>query len=214
MKRPASAPTASASFFESADAFRTWLAEGHLTHSELWVGFHRKGTGTVGLDYTTAVEVALCFGWIDGVRKKLGETTYANRFTPRKPGSAWSRANIARVERLKAAGQMHAAGLDAYARQGVPESGAHALERRPETLPPELERRFRQSPRAWTHFLAEPPGYRRLAIAWVSSAKRHETRLRRLTQLIHACRQHRRLGILQGKTGTLATRTGTVSPRR
>lgn len=177
----------------------------HRTRTELWVGFHRKGLGKAGLDYQTAVDIALCFGWIDGIRRKLDQTTYTNRFTPRKPGSIWSRINIARVERLEAQGLMQAAGLEAYARRHEARSGVYSFEQRPEALPPSLERRFRQRPRAWAHFSAEPPGYRRLAIWWISSAKREETQRRRLDQLIEASAHGHRLGVLFGQTGTRPT---------
>ena len=169
------------------------------------MGFHRKGSGAVGLDYATAVNIALCFGWIDGVRKRLGQTTYTNRFTPRKPGSVWSRINVARGERLKAAGQMHPAGMAAYARRDEARTGIDSFEQRPEALPPALERRFRRNRKAWNQFSAQPPGYRRLAVWWVSSAKREQTQLRRLGQLIDASAQGRRLGVLFGQTGTVPT---------
>lgn len=192
-------------FFDDREAFRGWLATHHATGREIWVGFHRKGTGAAGLDYDTAVEVALCFGWIDGIRKKLDDTRYANRFTPRKPGSAWSLVNIARIERLTAAGLMHEAGLRAFAGRDPARSGIYSFEQRPEAFPPDLERVFRRHRRAWTHFTAQPPGYRRLAIWFVVSAKREETRQRRLAQLIEVSGQGQRLGVLFGQTGSIPT---------
>ena len=191
-------------FFDRLEAFWAWLDTHHATRREIWVGFHRKGTGTAGLDYDAAVEVALCFGWIDGIRKKLDDTRYANRFTPRKPGSAWS-GEIARVERLTAAGLMHEAGLRAFAGRDPARSSIYSFEQRPEAFPPDLERAFRRHRRAWTHFTAQPPGYRRLAIWFVVSAKREETRQRRLAQLIEMSGQGQRLGVLFGQTGGIPT---------
>lgn len=217
-------------FFEHAEAFRDWLTRHHATRTELWVGFHRKASGRTGLDYDVAVEAALCFGWIDGIRKKLDLTRYTNRFTPRKPGSPWSRINLARVERLKAAGLMHEAGLRAWERRDEARTGPYSYDQRPSAFPAELETVFRRQRRAWRHFESQPPGYRRLAIWWVVSAKRDDTRQRRLAQLIEASAANLRLGAFLGQTGSAASparrpapkkaasaparpRTGTRSPR-
>jgi uncharacterized protein YdeI (YjbR/CyaY-like superfamily) len=190
-------------FFSSTDAFRRWLGHHHARASELWIGFYRKGAGTKSLDYLEAVEVALCFGWIDGIRKKRDDTTYVNRFTPRKPTSVWSRINIDRVERLIAAGLMQPAGLAAYEKRDARKSGIYSFEQRPERLTPALERRFRAEPKAWEHFSAQPPGYKRLGMWWILSAKREETQLRRLQQLIDAHGHGVRVGVLFGQTGTV-----------
>ena len=207
--RKTSAPGPPASrFFASADAFRRWLERHHGRASEVWVGFHRKDTGRTGLGYLEAIDVALCFGWIDGIRKKLDETTYTNRFTPRKPGSIWSRINIARVERLIAAGLMAQAGISAYEKRDAKKSGIYSFEQRPERFPPALEARFRAVPPAWAHFSEQPPGYRRLGMWWVISAKREETQLRRLQQLIDASKRGLRVGVLFGQTGTQKTVKG------
>jgi uncharacterized protein YdeI (YjbR/CyaY-like superfamily) len=192
-------------FFASADAFRKWLERNHDSASELWLGFHLKRSRRRGVDYDAAVEVALCFGWIDGLRKKLEETTYANRFTPRKPGSNWSRINIARVERLLAAGLMHDAGKAAYEMRDEAKSGVYSFEQRPERLPAALEARFQAAAAAWAHFSEQPPGYRRLGTWWVISAKREETQLRRLQQLIDAHAHRMRIGVLFGQTGNVAS---------
>jgi uncharacterized protein YdeI (YjbR/CyaY-like superfamily) len=197
-----------ARFFTSADAFRRWLERHHGRASELWIGFYRKGTGPNSLEYPEAVDAALCFGWIDGIRKKRDDTTYVNRFTPRKPGSVWSRVNIARVERLKAAGLMHAAGLAAYEKRDEKKSGIYSFEQRPERFPAALEARFRVAAKAWAHFSEQPPGYRRLGIWWVVSAKREETQLRRLQQLIDAHAAGVRIGVLFGQTGTVPAPAG------
>ena len=197
---PAPAP-ATARFFTSSDGFRQWLERHHGRATELWIGFHRKDSGRRGLDYSDAVDVALCFGWIDGLRRKRDETTYTNRFTPRKPGSIWSRINIARVERLIAAGLMHPAGMAAYEKRDAKKSGIYSFEQRPERFTPALEARFRAERAAWAHFSAQPPGYKRLGMWWVLSAKREETQLRRLQQLIDASKRGQRVGVLFGQTG-------------
>lgn len=212
-RTPAPLPVA-ARFFTSATSFRRWLERHHGRAAEIWVGFHRKHTGRRGLTYADALDVALCFGWIDGVRKKLDETTYTNRFTPRRPGSIWSTVNIRHVERLTAAGQMHDAGLTAYARRDPAKSGIYSFEQRPQQFPPPLEARFREQPEAWAHFSAQPPGYRRLAIWFVISAKREETQLRRLRQLMTASAAGGRLGALFGQTGPASTPAGTSGRRR
>jgi uncharacterized protein YdeI (YjbR/CyaY-like superfamily) len=196
----------SVSFFRDAGHFRRWLEEHHDRHTELWVGFYRKGTGQRGLDYPTAVDLALCFGWIDGIRKGLDEVSYINRFTPRKARSIWSRVNIAKVEALIARGEMHQAGLDAYAKRDDARSGVYSFEKRPEAFPSAMERRFRANRAAWSFFGQQPPGYRRLAIWWVSSAKRDETRERRLAQLIDVSARGMRLGVLFGQTGAVPSK--------
>jgi uncharacterized protein YdeI (YjbR/CyaY-like superfamily) len=190
-----------ARFFATPEALRQWLDRHHARATELWIGFYRKDSGRGGLTYPEAVEAALCFGWIDGIRKKLDDASYANRFTPRKPGSIWSTVNIGHVERLKAAGRMHQSGLDAYARRDPAKSGIYSFEQRPQRFPPPHEERFRATPKAWAHFSAQPPGYQRLGIWYVMSAKRDETRMRRLQQLIDAHAQGVRMGVLFGQTG-------------
>lgn len=195
-----------ARFFTSQAAFRRWLEANHGRAGEIWLGFHRKSANRRGLTYAEAVDVALCVGWIDGIRKKLDDTTYANRFTPRRPGSIWSRINIAHVERLTAAGLMHPAGLAAFARRDPARSGIYSFEQRPARFPAHHEARLRSAEAAWRHFSEQPPGYRRLAIWWVISAKREETQLRRLHRVIDASARGVRLGVLFGQTGTASTR--------
>jgi uncharacterized protein YdeI (YjbR/CyaY-like superfamily) len=197
--------TFTARFFKSAAEFRRWMERHHESERELWVGFRKKGVESPGMTYVESLEVALCFGWIDGIRKSLDATSYVNRFTPRKADSVWSKINIAKVEALIARGEMHQSGLDAYAKRDPARSGIYSFEQRPQSFPPELERRFRTAKAAWTHFKAQPPGYRRLAIWWVSSAKREETRLRRLRQLIEVSGQGMRIGALFGQTGAVPT---------
>jgi len=171
--------------FADAAAFRAWLLVHHAERSEVWVGYYRKGSGRTALSYPEAVEEALCFGWIDGIGYRIDAELHANRFTPRRRGSAWSALNIARVAALTAAGRMHAAGLAAFEsrdrRRDLPPPGDDPL-RGP--LPVADEERLRESPAAWAFWQSRTPGYRRQAGFWVQSARRPETRERRLATLI------------------------------
>jgi len=185
-------------FAEPAD-FRAWLEENHERGSELWVGFHKKATGRPSITWPEAVDEALCFGWIDGIRRSLGDESYMIRFTPRKPRSTWSAVNIARAKELVAEGRMRPAGLAAFEVRSDDRSAIYAYEQRHEAqLAPDEEREFRANERAWEFFQAHPPWYRKTALWWVVSAKREETRARRLRTLIddsangRKLRQHRR----------------------
>ena len=171
-------------FFASQAAFRKWLEGNHATKTELWVGFWKKGSGKAGMTYEQAVDEALCHGWIDGLVKSHDERSYRQRFTPRKATSIWSAINIAKVERLKAAGLMARPGLEAYAKRDPGRTGVYSFENRDVKFSAEVERVFRASRKAWAFFGKQPPGYRRLMTFWVMSAKREETRKRRLEQLI------------------------------
>ena len=184
-------------FFETRDAFRRWLKKNHAKVDELYVGFYKKASGRKTVEYHEAVEEALCFGWIDGVRKSIDDISYTNRFSPRKPRSKWSRINIARVERLIKEGRMDTSGLDVYQARDTRREAGYSFEQRdaPEFTPAQTKR-FRGNRAAWKFWEAQPPGYRRLATFYVISAKREETRLRRLEQLIADSEAGRRLGIL------------------
>jgi len=183
-------------FFESAAAFRAWLHEHHATETELWVGYHRKSTGRPSLSWAESVDQALCYGWIDGIRKSVDAERFANRFTPRKPTSTWSLVNVRRVGELTAAGLMMPAGLRAFALRDEARTGVYSSEKRPEALPPDLEAPFKAASEAWAFFLAQPPGYRRVSIHWVISARREETRQKRLATLIEDSANGRRLAAL------------------
>jgi uncharacterized protein YdeI (YjbR/CyaY-like superfamily) len=179
-------------FFASAEEFGAWLEEHHESATELVVGFHKKGSGKPSITWPEAVEQALRFGWIDSVRRSLDDESYTNRFTPRKRGSNWSAINVAKVEELKARGLMAPAGLRAYEARTPERTGVYSFERaKTAVLPPDFEERFQAETAAWEWFQARPPGYRRTAIHWVVSAKRDETRRRRLQQLIDCSAQRR-----------------------
>jgi uncharacterized protein YdeI (YjbR/CyaY-like superfamily) len=188
-----SAPSAPR-FFATAAAFRAWLAKHHETATELWVGFHKVATGRPSLTWPESVDEALCFGWIDGMRKRLDDASYVIRFTPRKAGSVWSAVNLAKMEKLLAQRRVAPAGLAAYERRTEARSRIYSYERRHNAaLSPELARRFRAEKAAWGFFAAQPPGYRSVATFWVMSAKREPTRLRRLEKLIACSAAGRRL---------------------
>jgi len=183
-------------YFKSGADFRNWLEANHAKVRELWVGFFKKGSGKGGITYAEAVDEALCFGWIDGLKKRVDDLSYTHRFTPRKPKSNWSRINIQHAERLKRAGRMMAAGLTAYAQRHPERSGVYSFENAPRKLRPADERRFKANQAAWEFFQQQPPGYRRIAIWWVISAKKEETRARRLSRLIEDSGNGRRLAQL------------------
>jgi uncharacterized protein YdeI (YjbR/CyaY-like superfamily) len=177
--------------------FRVWLEAHHSNASELWVGFHKKGSGLPSITWPEAVDEALCFGWIDGVRRSLGETSYTIRFTPRKTGSTWSAVNIKRVQDLREEGRMRTAGLEAFANRREEKSGIYSYEQGDSIeLDPASERQFRTNPAAWEFFQTQAASYRKAAIWWVVSAKREETRSKRLSTLIDDSAAGRRVASL------------------
>jgi len=172
-------------FFETPAQFRKWLQAHHRTEQELWVGFYKKGTGRPSLTWPEAVDEALCFGWIDGVRKSLDAESYTNRFTPRRKGSNWSAINTRRMDELMAAGRVRAAGKKAFEARDAKKSGVYSFEQREApAFDAGLEARFKRHKAAWTFFQAQPPGFRRLATWYVVSAKQEATRQRRLDILV------------------------------
>ncbi len=172
-------------FFATRAELRAWLERHHAEHDELWVGLYKKGSGRPSVTWPEVVDEALCFGWIDGVRRSVGPDSYANRLTPRRARSNWSAINIKRVGELIEEGRMTPAGLVAFEARSDDRSAIYSYEqRRNATLDAEQERRFRAVPDAWAWFQARPPSYQRAAIHWVISAKRAETRDRRLAALI------------------------------
>jgi uncharacterized protein YdeI (YjbR/CyaY-like superfamily) len=181
-------------FFATAEEFGAWLEEHHENEDELWVGLYKKASGKPSITWPEVVEQALRFGWIDGLRRGIDDESYANRVTPRRPGSNWSNVNVAKVEELKGRGLMKPAGLRAYEARRPDRTGVYSSERLAEArLSSEFERRFRADSRAWEWFESRPPGYRRTATHWVISAKRPETRERRLLQLIECSNQQRKV---------------------
>ncbi len=171
-------------FFAAPSDLRAWLEMHHETAQELWVGFYKKGSGIPSITWPEAVDEALCFGWIDGVRKGVDDASYAIRFTPRKPGSTWSAVNVKRVEELASLGRMRPAGLKAFEERAEDRSGIYAYEQARPELGDAYEQQFRANAQAWDFFQAQPAWYRKTATWWVVSAKKDETRLKRLATLI------------------------------
>ena len=183
---------AEVNFFKTEADFRRWLAANHATTPELLVGFWKKSSGKPSIDWPQARDQALCFGWIDGLRKSLGDEAYTIRFTPRRKGSIWSKVNVERFNALKAAGQMTAGGEAAYERDKH-RSGVYSYEKPLASLTRQEEALFRKNKSAWADWEARPAGYRRSALGWVTGAKRPETRAKRLKELIEVSAQGRRL---------------------
>jgi uncharacterized protein YdeI (YjbR/CyaY-like superfamily) len=194
-------------FFATPADFRAWLDSHHAEATELWVGFHKKGSGRPSLTWPESVDEALCFGWIDGLRKSVDARSYMIRFTPRKAGSNWSAINVAKMAELATAGRVRPAGQAAFAARSSEKTGIYSYENRKNArLDDALLRRFRAQPRAWRYFQAQPAWYRGTATWWVVSAKKEETRLRRLEKLIAASARSEPIAELRrpGKSGQKA----------
>ncbi len=196
--RPAKEPEPK--YFATAAKFRAWLEAHHAREQELWVGFCKRDSGVASITWPESVDEALCFGWIDGVRKRVDEARYKIRFTPRKATSKWSSVNIRRAQELAERGLMQAAGLRAFAQRTAERSGVYAYEQRHQvTFDQSQEALFRKHKKGWEFFQSQPNWYRKTALWWIVSAKREETRLKRLTQLIEDSEQGRRIAPLTRK---------------
>jgi uncharacterized protein YdeI (YjbR/CyaY-like superfamily) len=182
-----------ARYFDSPAAFRAWLEKHHATAKELLVGFHKRHTGKPSMTWPESVDEALCFGWIDGIRKSVDEERYTIRFTPRKPKSNWSNVNVRRVGELTELGRMTPAGRRVFEERDAKREYSYEETRRRE-FSPEIEKKFRAKKKAWAFFEAQPPGYRRTITFYVMSAKKEETRLSRLNRVIDASAAGRRIG--------------------
>jgi uncharacterized protein YdeI (YjbR/CyaY-like superfamily) len=181
-------------FFPTPADFHAWFEAHHDKFSEQLVGFHKKDSGKPSITWPESVEVALCFGWIDGVRKSLDETSYTIRFTPRKPTSNWSAININLVRKLTKQGLMHPAGLKAFAARDEKKSAIYSYEQRKSArFTREQEKQFRANKVAWEFFRSQAPWYQRVTTYWVISAKREETKLKRLSVLIEYSQKQRTL---------------------
>jgi len=182
-----------ATFFSSPVEFRNWLRRHHATEKELWVGFRKKHTGRPSITWPESVDEALCFGWIDGIRKKVDEDSYTNRFTPRRRGSIWSAVNIKRATALIKERRMQPAGLAAFEARIENKSGIYSYEQRSAQFPEPFAGAVRKNVRAWEFFQAQPTFYRKAISWWVVSAKKEETRRKRLEKLIAESAAGRRL---------------------
>lgn len=180
-------------FFPSPADFRKWLETHHASVRELLVGFYKTDSGQPSITWPESVDEALCFGWIDGVRKRIDDRSYTIRFTPRKPGSIWSNVNVRRVQALTELGRMRPAGLKAFQARRENKSGMYSYEQRPQEFGEPYTGLFRKNEAALAFFEAQPPWYRKVCIWWVINAKKEETRLKRFQQLVEDSADGRRL---------------------
>jgi uncharacterized protein YdeI (YjbR/CyaY-like superfamily) len=180
-------------FFRTPADFRTWLDENHATATELWVGFYTKDSGKPSITWPESVDQALCFGWIDGIRKRVDEISYQIRFTPRRRGSIWSATNIKRAKELVRQKQMQPTGLTAFAARIENKSGIYSYEQRSTELSQPYAKLLKKNKAAWNFFEKQPPSYRKMIGWWIISAKKEETRLARLAKLISESAKGKRL---------------------
>jgi uncharacterized protein YdeI (YjbR/CyaY-like superfamily) len=173
-----------ATFFSNQSAFRKWFEKNHDKEKELVVGFYKVSTGKPSITWSQAVDEALCFGWIDGIRKSIDHESYCIRFTQRKPKSIWSAINIKKVEELTRLGAMHPAGLIAYSKRQENKSGIYSYEKEAATLSNNFLKKFKANKEAWKFFQSMAPSYQRTAIHWVMDAKQEVTKVKRLDELI------------------------------
>ena len=180
-------------FFRTATDFGTWLEKNHATATELWVGFYTKNSGKPSITWPESVDQALCFGWIDGIRKRVDEISYQIRFTPRRRGSIWSAINIKRAEELVRQKQMRSSGLKAFAARIENKSGIYSYEQRSTELQQPYAKLLKKNKAAWNFFGTQSPSYRKMVGWWIISAKKEETRMARLTKLISESAKGKRL---------------------
>ena len=180
-------------FFKSQNDFRKWLSKNHKTKTEILAGYYKVGSGKPGMTWSQSVDEALCFGWIDGIRRSIDEERYCIRFTPRKPSSNWSRVNIKKVEELTKKGLMKQPGLDIFNKRKDSGSGIYSFENEPAKLNDNYESLFRENKAAWDFFNRQPPSYRKNIINWVMIAKQETTRFARLTKLIGKSEEQSRI---------------------
>lgn len=183
-------------FFETTDALRKWIEKNHNKKDELWMGYYKKSSGKQGVTYKQALDVMLCFGWIDGIAKGIDEEKYCQRYTPRRARSIWSAVNIKKIAELTKAGLMHEAGLAAFNNRDKKLAGLYSFEQKEINFTPALLKMLKANKKAWENFSKMPPGYRRTATWWVISAKQEETRQRRMKTLILDSEAGRRIALL------------------
>jgi uncharacterized protein YdeI (YjbR/CyaY-like superfamily) len=185
--------------FSRPEEFRKWLVKNHAAATELFVGFHKKSSGKKGATYSEALDEALCFGWIDGVRRSIDSESYLIRFTPRKPKSIWSLVNVRHVKRLQKAGKMAEPGLKAFAAREKHRTGIYSFEQKRPGLSAKFNKLFRANAPAWEFFAEQAPWYQRTSGHWVVRAKQQETRMRRFAKLVEVSANRRRLDQLTPK---------------
>jgi uncharacterized protein YdeI (YjbR/CyaY-like superfamily) len=178
-------------FFKTPAELRRWLKTNHSKSTELWLAFYKKGSGKAGITYQEALDEALCYGWIDGIRKTHDDEAFKIRFSPRKPRSLWSAINIKRVGELREAGRMQKTGLAIFEKRK--DEPGYSIVNAPKELPPDLEKIFKKNKKAWEFHHVQPPGYRKMLAFWISFAKREETRLKRLRIIIEFAEKGQRV---------------------
>ena len=180
-------------FFTNQFAFREWLVQNHDKEKELLVGYYNVGSGKQNMTWSQSVDEALCFGWIDGIRRSVDKESYCIRFTPRRAGSIWSEVNIRKIENLTRQGLMHPAGIESFNKRKFHKSGIYSYENQPVRLSAELERQFKENKKAWEVFNSQSPSYRKTVCRWIMDAKQGTTRHRRLAKVIKAGGEGRKL---------------------
>lgn len=180
-------------FFENQEQFRAWLDKNHQKQTELLVGFYKVKSGKPSMTWSESVDQALCYGWIDGIRKSIDQESYSIRFTPRKPNSIWSNINIAKIEKLKKAGLLQPAGLKIFEIRKEENSRIYSHEKELSVLTEEYENLFKQDPSAWNFFNNQPPSYRKVITHWIMSAKQDKTRISRLNKTILYSKNQQRI---------------------
>jgi uncharacterized protein YdeI (YjbR/CyaY-like superfamily) len=180
-------------FFKTPAAFRKWLEKNYDTAKEIYVGFYKKDSDKSGITWPEAVDQALCFGWIDGIRKSIDEISYTNRFTRRKPNSNWSAVNIKKIEKLTEKNLMHPAGIAAFQKKKEEKSAIYSYESEAAELPPIFQKKLKKDKKAWTYFQTRSNYYKKRTTHWIMNARTEETKIRRLEKLIEASGQAQQL---------------------
>lgn len=180
-------------FFSTPEKFREWLEKHHQKETELLVGFYKVNSKKPSMSWSESVDQALCFGWIDGVRKSIDEESYSIRFTPRKKSSIWSAINIKKIEELSKAGLMKEAGLKAFELRSEEKSRIYSHEKEPAVLDPEFEKQFKANKPAWDFFNKQAPSYKKVMIHWIMTAKQEKTRISRLEKAMNISAEQKRM---------------------
>ena len=186
-------------FFKFSTKLHDWYLKNHGKKKELLIGFYKKDSGKPSITYHEALNEALSFGWIDGIRKSIDDLSYSIRYTPRKKNSIWSAVNIKRIGELSQLGRMHPAGLQTFQARDLKRAGLYSFEQKNHELAKNYEKKFKANKKAWSFFQSKPPSYRKPSIHWVMSAKQEETRQRRLDILIHDSEQETTIALLSRK---------------
>ena len=181
-------------FFSNQQEFRKWLTKNHKKETELIVGYYKVNSGKPSMTWSQSVDQALCFGWIDGVRRSIDSESYCIRFTPRKPTSKWSEVNLKKVAELSKQGLMQPSGVEIFMKRKVEESKIYSFENAGKQLAQNLEKKFKANKAAWSFFTKQAPSYKKMIVHWITSAKREETQLTRLEQAITESVKQKRIG--------------------